>query len=129
MKTGSESLLIWPCYVFIGKTPRCALLLIYSFLNILSGKKKLLLFCVTFKHHYLQHRLLQMGCTDVALKNHSTDGTRLGCDIFYEQWENPLRAIICIATQRHSRADSTAVSRIPSSGIHPSYLDVKLRAS
>lgn len=87
------------------------------------------LFCVTFKHHYLQHKLLQMGCTDVALRKHSTDGTRLGCDIFYEQWENPLRAIICFATQWHSRADSTAVSRIPSSGMHPCYWDVKWRAS
>lgn len=87
------------------------------------------LFCETFKHHYLQHSLLQMGCTDVALRKHSTDGTRLGCDIFYEQWENPLRAIICFATHRHSRADSTAVSRIPSSGIRPCYWNVKWRAS
>lgn len=87
------------------------------------------LFCVTFKHHYLQHKLPQMGCTDVALRKHSTDGTRLGCDIFYEQWENPLRAIICFATHRHSRADSTAVSRIPSSGIHHCYWDIKWRAS
>lgn len=82
-----------------------------------------------FKHKYLQHRLLQMGCTDVALRKYSTDGTRLGCDIFYEQWENPLRAIICFATHRHSRAESTTVSKIPSSRIHTCYCDVKCRTS
>lgn len=70
-----------------------------------------------------------MGCTDVALRKHSTDGTRLGCDIFYEQWENPLRAIICFATHRHSRAESTTVSKILSCRIHVCYCDVKCRTS
>jgi len=70
-----------------------------------------------------------MGCTDVALRKHSTDGTRLGCDIFYEQWENPHGAIICFATHRHSGTESTAVPKIPSSRIHPCYWDVKCQAS
>ena len=47
MKTGSESAVsqIWPCYFFAGKAPLSALLLIYSFLNILSGKKITTVLC------------------------------------------------------------------------------------